>query len=117
MVSEVHTEDCNDKDKEFEDSDYEDTDAVRPELNRQEVPVLHLVELLALLISELDARFVMSERICRDSRSHIKLSQMLVLRGLLQSILLHTFKVTHGRSFRVFCRLVLFLFINLTYLR
>ena len=117
MVSEVHTEDCNDEDKEFEDGDYEDTNAVRPELYGQEVPVLHLVELLALLISELDAGFVMSERIRRDSRSHIKLSQMLVLRGLLQSILLHAFKVTHSRSFRVFCRLVVFLLIHLTYLR
>ena len=117
MVGEVHTEDCNEKDKEFEDSDYEDTNAVRPELYGQEVPVLHLVELLALLISELDARFVMSERICRDSRSHIELSQMLVLRGLLQSILLHAFKVTHSRSLRVFCRLVVFLLLNLTYLR
>ena len=106
MVSEVHTEDCNDKDKEFEDGDYEDTHVVHPDLYRQEVPVLHLVELLALLIRELDAGFVMSERIRRNSRSHIKLDKMLVLLGLLQSILLHAFEVTNRSPLLVFCRLV-----------
>ena len=115
MVSEVHTEDCNDKDKEFEDGDYEDTDVVHPDLHWQEVPVLHLVELFALLIRELDAWFVMSERIRRDSWSHIELSQMLVLLGLLQSILLHAFEVANSRSLLVISRLV-YLFIKLIHL-
>ena len=112
MISEVHTEDRNDKDKDFEDGDYEDTDAVHPNLHWQEVPVLHLVELFALLIRELDAWFVMSERIRRKSWSHIKPSQMLVLRGLIQSILLHAFEVANSCP-RLVSRSLVFLLIKL----
>ena len=65
----VHAEDGDEEDEQLEEGNDRVANVVRPDLDRQELPVLHLVQVLPLLLCQLHARLmVLLRRVCASQR-------------------------------------------------
>ena len=66
---------------------------MRPDLRRKELPLLHLVELVALLWRQLHCALVVPQRLERKPRLHVENRMLRVLLSLLGHSLYHLFEV------------------------
>ena len=92
----VHAEDGDEEDEQLEEGNDRVANVVRPDLDRQELPVLHLVQVLPLLLCQLHVRLVVLQRRVCVSQLHVNDRDTLVLLVLLSALALHLGEVLLG---------------------
>ena len=92
----VHAEDGDEEDEQLEEGNDRVANVVCPDLDRQELPVLHLVQVLPLFLRQLHVRLVVLQRGMRASQLHVNDRDALVLLVLFSTLALHLVEVLLG---------------------